>query len=486
MNWLERQVHSQPDAVALHFEESSWTWSQLEIRVRRMAAALTHSVQVAGGIRGARIATLMHSSPDYIVTILAVQWAGATLVPINTRLTAREISWMLNNIEADLLVLDHQTAERFYDSADATLDLQTTRFVQVEELTFSLDVEPADFRAREAALIMYTSGTTGLPKPVELSWENVASSAFASAVVLGLEARDNWLCALPLFHIGGLSIVFRCLIYGIPLTLLEKFDEQRVAEAIIKHNITLASFVPTMLHRLRGILPEVNHLRAVLLGGGPAPKELVEWAWESGIPVFQTYGLTEAGSQVTTMPPKRALEKIGSAGIAVFGADVQVRRLNMSLAAPNEPGHIWIRGSMVMRGYLGRATENERRFDGAWFDTGDFGYLDDDQFLWVLSRRDDLIITGGENVYPAEVENVILGFEGVDQAAVFGQEDGTWGELVCVALVAQEGAEIDLEALEAHCRRNLAGFKVPRRWLLLEELPQTSSGKVRRHELKKL
>lgn len=483
MNWLERQAKMRPQSVALNFEEVSWTWQELEFRVRRAAAALNAAMRSKTGIRGARVATLLSNSANHVVTILACHWAGATLVPINTRLTNREISWIIADARVDLLVLDATTASALQKNGDM-VELASTRFVQIEDMTVSLSADPVEFRVRDVSMIMYTSGTTGLPKPVELTWENISQSAFASALNLGLERDDNWLNCLPLFHIGGLSVVYRCLIYGIPMTLVNRFDEQVVSKAIDDWKVTLASFVPTMLHRLREVLHEPGTLRAVLLGGGPAPMELLEWASERDLPVYQTYGLTEGGSQITTMPPDRVHDKMGSAGFPIFGADVEIRYANNVATAPREHGHIWIRGPMLMRGYLNRDVENARRFDGEWFDTGDFGYLDEDGFLYVLSRRDDLIITGGENVYPAEVENVILKFPGVVEVAVFGLEDETWGEIVCAAIVGQEG--LDLASLNAYCRESVAGFKVPKQWFIVRELPHTASGKVRRHELKLL
>lgn len=483
MNWLQRQAEMRPLSIALNFEEASWTWQELEIRVQRAAAALNAAMRSKTGIRGARVATLLSNSPNHVVTILACHWAGATLVPINTRLTNREISWIIADARVDLLVLDSTTSSVLQRSSD-TLELGSTRFVQVEDMTVSLSADPVEFRVRDVSMIMYTSGTTGLPKPVELTWENISHSAFASALNLGLERNDNWLNCLPLFHIGGLSVVYRCLIYGIPMTLVDRFHEEVVGKAINDWNVTLASFVPTMLHRLREVLRHRGTIRAVLLGGGPAPMELLEWASERDLPVYQTYGLTEGCSQITTMPPDRVHDKIGSAGFPIFGADVEIRDGRRVALDSGRHGHIWIRGPMLMRGYLNRDVENARRFDGEWFDTGDFGYRDEDGFLYVLSRRDDLIITGGENVYPAEVENVILKFPGVNEVAVFGLEDETWVELVCAAIVGQEG--LDLAGLSAHCRESLAGFKVPKQWFFVHELPHTASGKVKRHELKLL
>ncbi len=478
MNWLERQITARPDAVAVVEGPAQLTYKQLGERVSRTAAAL----KAAGVSHGSRVATLMANSIQHVVAIHAVAWAGATLVPINPRLSDDEISWLLNDASADMLVIDH-------GSSDRELDLENTKFVQVEELTFSLDSNAAAVDPAGIATLIYTSGTTGVPKPVPLTWANHSASATASAFNLGLNQQDNWLCCLPLCHIGGLAIVYRSAIYGTALTLTERFETDEVAEIIAAGQVTLASFVPTMLRRLwfdhEGFTDQLasGRLRAVLLGGGPADRETLEMSAKHNMPVYQTYGLTEAASQVTTMPPAQAIGKLGSAGIPVHGADVMIRDKEGEPLEANETGLIFIRGPMVTSGYLDRPAENARRFEGPWFDTGDFGYMDEDGFLWVVARRDDLIVTGGENVYPAEVESVLLSHPSVGECAVFGIPDKEWGQKVAAAVVLDEDATED--QLIAFCRDRLASFKLPRKWYFMSELPRTASGKIRRTELRK-
>ncbi len=481
MNWLERQLLARPDEMAVNFASGgSWTWKELGERVSRMAAAL----QSAGVRADSRVATLLGNTPFHVSIIHAIPWVGATLVPVNTRLTDSEISWMLSDLEIDLLVVDHESLGR-------ELELGATRFVQVEELTRSFAIEPRPFMRETLATILYTSGTTGLPKPVPLSWENHAASAMASAVNLGMHRDDNWLAALPLYHIGGLSIVYRSALYGTAFTLTDQFDEHEIGRLVGDGTVTLASLVPTMLRRLWAgenrseeefaLECDAGRLRAILLGGGPADRASLELCKRHEIPVYQTYGLTEGCSQITTMPPSRSIEKIGSAGLPVFGADVSIRDDEGYECDTNEEGTINIRGPMVTSGYIDRSAENERRFRNGWFDTGDWGRRDEEGFLWVVSRRNDLIVTGGENVYPAEIEQVIGDIAGVAEVAVFGLDDEEWGQKVCAAIVVEPGT--DLEAIEAQARESLAGFKMPKLWHRLDALPRTASGKVKRIEV---
>lgn len=476
MNWLERSAVARPDALAVKFTAGGeWTYGEMVERVSKTAAAL----QSTGVGPGSRVATLLANSPMQVLVIHAVAWLGATLVPVNTRLVDAEVSWLLRDVQADLLVLDEAAVDR-------SLDLGSTRFVQVEGLTRSLSVESRKQRPESVATILYTSGTTGLPKPVPLTWANHAASASASAMNLGVCPDDNWLCCLPLYHIGGLSIVYRSMLYGTAFTLTEGFEINEVAEAML-NDATLVSLVPTMLRRLWERGPDLfsacrdSRLRGILLGGAPADRETLKRCADAELPVYQTYGLTEACSQVTTMPPGRALEKTGSSGLPIFGAEVEIRCQDGSRCKAGKEGTIFVRGPMVTSGYLERAAENDRRFRQAWFDTADWGRLDEDGFLWVVSRRNDLIVTGGENVYPVEVESVLLEHPAVAEVAVFGIDDPEWGQRVAAAIVEVE--PIDDETLVKFCRTRLAGFKIPRIWHRLEELPRTASGKIKRMEV---
>jgi O-succinylbenzoic acid--CoA ligase len=330
---------------------------------------------------------------------------------------------------------------------------------------------------------MYTSGTSGKSKAVPLSWENLVASALASAVNLGLHFDDVWLCCLPVNHIGGLSILLRSAIYGTAVEIQNGFEVDAVSQSIAT-NATLVSLVPTMLHRLiRDRKFEASlgssRLRGILLGGASANLDDVTWCRARGVKVFHTYGMTESASQITTAHPEAP---VGCSGLPVRGASVSIRDANFRELAPGEVGTIHISGPMVMRGYLGHPEENMRRFREGWFDTNDVGYLDKYGQLYVLSRREDLIVSGGENVYPAEVESVLLEHPEVAEVAVFGLPDEEWGQLVCAAIVwRSEPVELDSWLLA-----RLAKFKHPRRRYALDGLPKTSSGKVMRAKLREM
>jgi O-succinylbenzoic acid--CoA ligase len=304
---------------------------------------------------------------------------------------------------------------------------------------------------------MFTSGTTGEPRPVPLTRSNFEASARASAAHLGVDPADRWLCCLPAFHVGGLSILIRSGLEGTTAVLEEGFDAQRVRALLEGGEVTLVSLVPTMLARLRDAgFERAPRLRGILLGGGPIPDDLLEWALAAGLPVMPTYGMTETASQVATAAPGERLAR------PLSGVELKI----------GDGGEILVRGPMV-------SPAADRRDGDGWLHTGDRGRLTADGLLDVEGRMDDLIVTGGENVAAREVEQVLLAHPEVADAAVLGVEDSEWGRAVTAFVVGGPG---EAELLE-HCRERLPGFKVPKRVVTVASLPRTPSGKVMRAEL---
>jgi O-succinylbenzoic acid--CoA ligase len=309
-----------------------------------------------------------------------------------------------------------------------------------------------------------TSGTTSEPRPIGLTYGNFLFSAVGSAFNIGVHPDDRWLCCLPLSHVAGLSIIQRSVIYGTTAVLMDGFDTGKVAEALESGDISVVSLVPTMLIRLLEAGADLSRPRAILLGGGPVPPEALSEALERGARVVQTYGLTEACSQVTTVSPADAKRKIGSAGRPLLTTHVRIL-----------DGEILVQGPTVAPGTADQ--------DG-WLHTGDAGRIDADGFLWVEGRRDDLIVSGGENVAPREVEEVLLAHPDVADAAVVGRPDPEWQNAVVAVVVPRDGAEAEAEELRSWCAARLSGFKVPKRFERVSELPRTASGKVRRSALR--
>jgi O-succinylbenzoic acid--CoA ligase len=301
--------------------------------------------------------------------------------------------------------------------------------------------------------VIHTSGTTGEPRPVELTYANHAASAAASADALGVQADDRWLCPLPLHHVGGLNVLVRSAINRTTVVLHERFDPERVKAVLEAGEVTLASMVPTMLVRLREAgLRRAPGLRAIALGGGPIPPGLLDWAAEAGIPVVPVYGMTETCSQVVAGSPGRAL-----------------RGVQLRVAGD---GEILIRGAMVAARAAGE--------DG-WLHTGDLGRLDDAGLLHVEGRKKELIVTAGENVAPLEVEAALLSHPAVADAGVAGLADEVWGEAITAFVVLS--APVGADELLAWCRERLDAFKVPKAVRVVDELPRSANGKLLRYRL---
>ena len=465
--WLSRAASARPDATALETPRGSWSYAQLHGAASAGAAQLAG----AGAGRGSRVAIALPAGLELAQAIHACLLLGAVAVPVDLR---------LSQTERDAICAGAQVLiDEPLDSARAT------------------DGAPAASRHEldATAVVIHTSGTTAQPRPIELTYGNFLWSALGSAVALGLDPNERWLCALPLSHVGGLSILLRSAIYATTALVHERFEEDRVLNALNAEGVTLVSLVATTLTRLLDAgLERPPALRSALTGGGPVPAALVQRAHAVGVPVSLTYGLTESCSQATTTPvaasspegevgeaPTTAGPPLFCTRVQIAGDDPDAAGLSPHAAAPGRaagsgPGEILISGPTVAPGSVAE--------DG-WLHTGDLGELDERGRLRVTGRMSDTIVSGGENVAPAEVEAVLEAHPQVLEAAVLGRADPQWGEAVTAIVVAREGAQLDVEELRAHCAVALAPYKVPKRVSLSSApLPRTRSGKLLRRELR--
>lgn len=427
------------------------TYAELDRDAQALAAELARR----GLLRGDRLAVSLENSVFFVTLIHAALRLGLTLVPLNCRLTEAERSWQMCAAECKTLISG-------------------------EVLTFQFPVtgwgEANSAAEAPAATIIFTSGTTGQPKGALLTLENHRAAAQASSQRLKTCLGERWLLCLPLYHIGGMSILFRACHDGLTVVLQERFEPEESQRLLRQHSVNLVSLVPTMLYRLlpqlRGkILPA---LRLILLGGAAASPELLEQAFALNLPLASSYGLTEACAQVATALPPLTRRKPGCAGAPLPQLTVQIVDEQGNCLPAGEIGEVTVRGPALMRGYLAAPP-----LTGA-FRTGDLGYLDEDGDLWLLTRRSDLIVSGGENIYPEEVERALLAHPAVREACVFGLPDPEWGQIVAAALVTD--APLTGPALRQFLRARLAGYKLPRQFAFVAQLPHTASGKLKRAE----
>nr|WP_290670182.1 o-succinylbenzoate--CoA ligase [Ardenticatena sp.] len=478
-DWLAERAARTPSRAALIWREQVWTYGELHSAVNQLAAQL----RTAGVEAGARVATLLPNSPAAVMVLHAVLRVGATLVPLNTRLTTAELAWQIARTTPALLVYNHATASQAEPLGNEVplFDVDTPP----ERTSVAETFTPLPFDGVQA--IVFTSGTTGRPKGAMLTLANHFWSATASAWRLGVQRNDCWLLCMPLYHVGGMAILLRSALYGTAVCLHERFDTDAVLQALDSGSVTLVSVVPTMLKRLldaHGDRPFHSAVRTVLVGGAATPPALLERALSAGIPVALTYGLTEAASQVATAAPDEVRALPGTVGAPLWGTTVRIVRDDGTLAAAGEVGEIVVRGPTVMRGYWRDPDATAHTLRDGWLHTGDMGYLDDAGRLWMMQRRTDLIVSGGENVYPSEVEGVLLRHPAVEAVCVVGMPDAEWGEVVTAVIQPREKAACDVDDIRAFCRRHLAGYKCPKRIVVVEALPLTASGKIARQIVK--
>lgn len=464
-DWLADQARQRPTAPAVITRVATLTYAELDARATALAETLTSAGVAPGEPIGARLSLTL----DSVVGVHAMARVGAVLVPLNLRLTPEETAWQIAHVGARF-VLDES-------------------ILNLEERSARGDASPSSplLPPSSPQAIVFTSGTSGRPKGALLTRENFFWSAMASALRIGTLPDDRWLCPLPLFHVGGLSIVWRSVLYGTAMVLATSSRVEDLARDLRDTGATLVSLVPTQLHRLlEHDADSLRSVRLVLLGGAAATPDLMARAQAAGVRVAPTYGLTETTSQIATQRPEDALRKPGSVGKALPWSRIRVVDNDGSDAPANQPGEIVIEGPTVFAGYWRDPEATAAVLRAGTLHTGDIGYLDADGDLWVLQRRTDLIISGGENVYPAEVEAVLSQHPAVSQVCVVGLPDAEWGQRVAAAIVPQPNVALLDSDLLAFARARLAGYKVPRQLKHVEAMPLTSSGKVLRREVAEL
>ena len=438
-DWLARAAEALPDRPALVAGDRSLTFAELESEAR----ATARRVAGAGVARGDRVALMLEPSADYVVLLHGLTKLGAIAVPLDPGEPAGTVDALLASAGAKLVVRHTDDLASWPEGSQDDLG--------------------RDFDTDDVHCVMHTSGTAGTPTAVELTYGNHLWSAIGAGVRIGVAPTDRWLCCMPLHHIGGLSIVLRCALYRIPI-VLEPFDAAATADTIERRGVTIVSLVPTMLARLLDAGAPLERLRCAVIGGAAAPRPLIERALNAGAPIAPTYGLTETASQVATMPPAETRERPDSAGPPILSTEVRI----------DEEGRICVRGPTVAPGMAG---EDE------WFVTGDLGRIDDDGYLYVLGRADDVIVTGGKNVSPGEVEDVLSDHPAVADAGVHGREDPEWQHAVVAHVVLRSDGAASEDDLRAFCRERLAPHKVPKAFVFVAELPRNAQGKLERHKL---
>ena len=489
-SWPQRAARKASSRPAMTFGDRTTTYGELASRVTRLA----HVLRASGVHDGARVAYLGANHPAFLESLFATARLGAIFVPLNSRLSGPEIDYMLGDSGASVLIFGASCAG-IVDALDAAT--RPPLIVVDGEHPAALDYQTAIAHAGEEpidvlidtdapCMIMYTSGTTGRPKGAILTHGNIIWNCINVLVDVDLRSDEVTLVSAPMFHTAALNMTcLPTLLKGGRLVIEPHFAAADVIDVIERQRVTLLFGVPTMFAALteapRWASADLSSLRLLLCGGAPVPASLITTYQNRGLAFVQGYGMTETAPGALLVDPALGRKMAGAAGVAHFFTDVRIVRDDLVEAAPGEPGEVVIAGPNVMSGYWQRPDATRNAFLGdEWFLSGDAAVADHDGVITIVDRLKDIYISGGENVYPAEVEKALCDHPLVSEAAVIGVPDGTWGEVGRAFVVLTPGQPVDAARLAAYLRGRLAGYKIPRSFVFVDALPHTGSGKVQK------
>ena len=459
MEWLRYGKQYYPNRICMN----NYTYQDIYSAVVNVATRLQT-------LSDTRIAIVSDNSVTMAVYLLAAMLVRKEVLLLNVHLTAREIENQLCQLHITTVL---HSAKR---CGQVPKSVTSMEFESMESMLHNGEKDIFDWivNDNDIAAIMNTSATTGQFKSVPLRWGQIKAHVQASQEVLGRSEQDNWLMVLPLFHVSGLSILMRSLYNGTAMTIMESYDEEQVLQYIHDGRINMMSLVPTILKNLE---PRITHhqLRVILLGGEFIPRPLVDACVAKQLPIYKTYGMTETFSQSVTMPVLSNLNKLDSVG-------KPLPRMTVHIVNPDVDGvgEIHLNGPMVMRGYI-----NREPIHGD-FNTDDMGYVDEDGFLYILNRRTDLIISGGENIYPKEIEDTVYAMQGVKECAIIPVADTKWGQVPALFVAFDDidalGADLKM-IVRDYISSKLAKYKVPKYITIMDALPRNGTGKIMRKSL---
>ncbi|MFA6978079.1 MAG: o-succinylbenzoate--CoA ligase [Ignavibacteriaceae bacterium] len=451
---------------------SSFSYEQI-YEITKVIAGAMH----AEGLVDQKLVPILTSNPfDIILTSISLWRTNAVPVPLNIHLLKSELEEQIDFLKVENIICETNFAN----------DFPSLKKFSSSNIPLNKSILSTDFQASDTAVLLFTSGTSGKPKAVPLSYDNLSSAYNAGDSVFNYSENDSWYLNLPLYHIGGFSILVRAILAGSSIILPESNELETLKNNLEIVRPTLVSLVPTQLKRIceTGVRPNIE-LRAVLIGGGFSDEMILTQAANLGCKIYKVYGSTETSAFVTVLTPDDIFQKPKSIGKPLKNVEIKIFDEQRNILPANEAGEIGIKAPSIFSSYLKNETDSDAAFYNQFYLTGDFGFFDTDGYLYLENRRTDLIVSGGENIPPIEIEQAISLFPNIDEVCVFGLPDKEWGEIVAAVFSSKDGSQLESSELKIFLKKKLAAFKVPKRYFQLDSLPKTAIGKIKRSELKK-
>lgn len=488
-DWIARWAFYFPQKIALkEFEtQRQLSYSQLNKLANFAAQYLKQTFSLQ---KGDRLAVLAENCLEYFVLFSAAQKSGFILVPLNYRLAPAELNFMLDDSRPALILVEKQFKQKLAERAEAVMEMETFSALIMEQLEKPVEPFPnTKINIDDPIFILYTSGTTGLPKGALYTHKMLFWNSINTQMRLDITSNDRSVSCTPMFHTGGWNVIPTPFLHrGAYVCLMKKFDAIQVNHLLQEESATMFMGVPTMLQMMVDApnfrQTDFSSIRFFVIGGEPMPLPLIDKWHEKGVPIRQGYGLTECGPSITSLHQDDAIRKRGSIGTLNFYVEKRIVDESGNDLSPGQVGELLLKGPVVTPGYWQNPEATKLAIENGWFHTGDLVKEDEEGFLFIVDRKKNMYISGGENVYPAEVERVLEQHPAVQEVAIIGVKDEKWGETGFAFVVLKQGGSTSADELKAFCQSQLAKYKIPKHFKFVPEIPKSDTGKIDRKQLK--
>jgi len=491
-DWLQKWSKYTPNRLFLREHDRNIDWTYLDFNNRTNALA-HHLIDKYNIKKGDRIAVYSKNNSEYVLLFLACIKIGAILVPLNFRLTSRELNIPITDADPILFIYESEYQDEITEIKSLSkninkITIESITHFLTEDIEISIKIIENNILEDDVVMILYTSGTTGLPKGAIINHRMLFWNSINTGLRLDLNSMDHTQSYAPFFHTGGWNVLFTPFLHhGASHTILSKFDADLILQLMEKEKTTLLFGVPTMLQMMSDSpyfdKIDLTSVRYAVVGGAPMPIPLINIWHEKGISIRQGYGLTEVGPNCFSLHQDDAIRKKGSIGFPNFYIETKIANDKSNECQPNEVGELWLKSPVVTPGYWNKPKEYSESMTDGWFHTGDMVKQDADGYVFVMDRKKNMFISGGENVYPAEVEAYIVSNNDIKEVSVIGVSDEKWGEVGHAFIVKNANSTITEAEIISYCKGNLAKYKIPKYVSFLSELPRNEAGKINRMEL---